>query len=422
MPTVVGVKLRFTPKTLWFDPVSSTPEPPRAIPSSSRPNAAPSSARSSRHHTRSTVERAASCRSSPSFEWPTEGRSASAPRNSQPRSARRCPSFRELVEEYELDMKPIDVEYLFDGDKVVFYFVAEERVDFRDLVRDLAAAVQGAHRHAPDRRARRGPHGRRPRPLRRAAVLRALRRRVPAGLDPHGQGAGPAAEPLKISGLCGRLMCCLRYEFDAYKDFKRRAPKRGAIVETPAGTAQGHRAQHPEGARHGSDSRRAPTSRCRSLRWDAARAGRAHALSMPTCFAEAAGTKSAPVAVIDTPSLETASPTDTRRSGSAPSDGASERPAGGGGGGGGGRRRRDRGRGKGASKQGGADATKETPKPQPKAAATPQKAAPKSGQTPPQAGQGGNPESAGGESTGQGRRRRRRRSSGGGAGGGEQVQ
>ena len=44
--------------------------------------------------------------------------------------------------------------------------------------------------------------------------------------------------PLKISGLCGRLMCCLRYEYDAYKDYKSRAPKRGAIIETPIGSAK----------------------------------------------------------------------------------------------------------------------------------------------------------------------------------------
>jgi hypothetical protein len=101
------------------------------------------------------------------------------------------PIYRELVKEHKLDMKPVSVEYLFGGDKIVFYFSAEERVDFRDLVREVA------HRHAADRRARRSsPRGRRG-ALRAAAVLRAFWRGIPACFDPHGQRAGPAPEPLE---------------------------------------------------------------------------------------------------------------------------------------------------------------------------------------------------------------------------------
>ena len=108
--------------------------------------------------------------------------------------------YRGSSTKHGLDMKPIDVEYLFDGSRGRLLL---RRRGARGLPRPRPRPrrrVPRAHRHAPDRRARRGAHDRRPRPLRRAAVLRALRRRVPAGLDPHGQGAGPAAQPAEDLG------------------------------------------------------------------------------------------------------------------------------------------------------------------------------------------------------------------------------
>ena len=100
-------------------------------------------------------------------------------------------------EQYKLDMKPVDVEYLFDGDKIVFYFSAEERVDFRELVRELAsrfkARIDMRQVGVRDEARMVGGVG----PLRPDALLRAFRRRVPARFDPDGQGAGPAAEPLE---------------------------------------------------------------------------------------------------------------------------------------------------------------------------------------------------------------------------------
>ena len=148
------------------------------------------------------------------------------------------PVFRQMVSEYKLDMKAIDVEYLFGGDKVVFYFVAEERIDFRDLVKDLAEPLPGAHRHASGRRSRRGADGGRPGPLRRTAVLRSFRWRFQPVSIRMAKEQDLPLNPLKISGLCGRLMCCLRYEYEAYKDFKSRAPRKGTIVETPLGLAK----------------------------------------------------------------------------------------------------------------------------------------------------------------------------------------
>ena len=148
------------------------------------------------------------------------------------------PAFRELVEKHQLDMKPVSVEYLFSGDKAVFYFSNDERVDFRDLVRDLAARFHirvdmrqigvrdearmlGGLAHCGEELccARLGGE------FQPVSIRMAKEQDLPLN-------------PAKISGACGRLMCCLRYEFEAYKDFKSRAPKRGALIETPIGQAK----------------------------------------------------------------------------------------------------------------------------------------------------------------------------------------
>ena len=148
------------------------------------------------------------------------------------------PVFRRLVSQSGLDMKPVGVEYLFDGDKVVCYFSAEERVDFRQLVRNLSREL---HERID---------------MRQIGVREEAA--VVGGWGHCGQELcctrfGLAFEPVsirmakeqdlplnstKISGACGRLMCCLRYEFEAYRDFKGRAPKRNAVIETPLGKAK----------------------------------------------------------------------------------------------------------------------------------------------------------------------------------------
>ena len=148
------------------------------------------------------------------------------------------PAFRRHVKESGLDMKPVGVEYLFDGDKAVCYFAAEERVDFRQLVRDLSrefhvridmrqigvreeAAIVGGYGHCGQE---------------------LCCSRFATGFDPVSIRMAKEQDlPLnstKISGACGRLMCCLRYEFEAYRDFKSRAPKRNAVIDTPLGKAK----------------------------------------------------------------------------------------------------------------------------------------------------------------------------------------
>ena len=148
------------------------------------------------------------------------------------------PVFRRLVSASGLDIKPVAVEYLFGREKVVCYFAAEERVDFRQLVRDLSREL---HERIDMRQIG----------VREEAALR-------GGFAHCGQELccarfGQQFEPVsirmakeqdlplnstKISGVCGRLMCCLRYEFEAYRDFKSRAPKKNAVIQTPLGTAK----------------------------------------------------------------------------------------------------------------------------------------------------------------------------------------
>jgi cell fate regulator YaaT (PSP1 superfamily) len=146
--------------------------------------------------------------------------------------------FRELVAEHELDMKPVAVEALFDGRKIVFYFSAEERVDFRSLVKDLArefkARIDMRQIGVRDEARMLGGIGH--------CGQQLCCRRFMQDFEPVSIRMAKAQDlplnPLKISGLCGRLMCCLRYEYEAYKDFKSRAPKMGAKIETSRGNVR----------------------------------------------------------------------------------------------------------------------------------------------------------------------------------------
>ncbi len=148
------------------------------------------------------------------------------------------PVFREMIEKHKLDMKPVRVEFMFTGDYATFYFAADERVDFRALVRDLASVfkVRVDMRQIGVRDEARmlgglGHCGEELCCCRMGGDFQPVSIRMAKEQDlPLNQS--------KISGLCGRLMCCLRYEFEAYKDFKSRAPKKNAIIDTPMGMAK----------------------------------------------------------------------------------------------------------------------------------------------------------------------------------------
>lgn len=148
------------------------------------------------------------------------------------------PVFRELIEKHGLEMKPVRVEFMFTGDFATFYFAADDRVDFRALVRDLAAIfkirVDMRQIGVRDEARMLGGLGHCGEEL---CCCRLGGDFQPVSIRMAKEQDLPL-NPSKISGLCGRLMCCLRYEFEAYKDFKGRAPKKNAIIDTPMGLAK----------------------------------------------------------------------------------------------------------------------------------------------------------------------------------------
>lgn len=141
----------------------------------------------------------------------------------------------EKIEEHDLEMKLIDVEYTFDNNKIIFYFTADGRVDFRELVKDLASIFRTRIE------------------LRQIGVRDEAK--MIGGLGPCGNPTccttflgdfDPVSikmakeqdlslNPTKISGLCGRLMCCLKYEHKMYEEILEKIPEVGTRVMTPLG-------------------------------------------------------------------------------------------------------------------------------------------------------------------------------------------
>ena len=142
---------------------------------------------------------------------------------------------KEKIEQFNLDMKLIDCEFAFDGSKAVFYYSAPQRVDFRELVKELSSTFRMRIE------------------LRQVGIRDEIK--LIGGLAPCGRecccascmpeikkvsikmakNQGLSLNPVKISGLCGRLMCCLGYENDYYSDACKRVPKIGSEVGTPDG-------------------------------------------------------------------------------------------------------------------------------------------------------------------------------------------
>ena len=142
---------------------------------------------------------------------------------------------KEKIEHHQLDMNLVDAQYTFDGKKITFFFTADDRVDFRELVKDLASVF---HIRIE---------------LRQIGVRDESR--MLGGIGVCGQRfcccrflpdfqsvtikmakeQGKSLSPTKISGACGRLMCCLKYEQDMYEELSKLTPPNGAYVSTPDG-------------------------------------------------------------------------------------------------------------------------------------------------------------------------------------------
>lgn len=139
------------------------------------------------------------------------------------------------VEEHGLEMNLVDVEYTFDRNKVIFYFTADGRIDFRNLVKDLAAMFktrielrQIGVRDEAKMLGGIGPCGR------MLCCSTFLGDFEPVSIK-MAKDQSLSLNPAKISGLCGRLMCCLKYENDHYEEAKRELPDFGEMIETPHG-------------------------------------------------------------------------------------------------------------------------------------------------------------------------------------------
>ncbi len=141
----------------------------------------------------------------------------------------------EKIKSHDLRMKLIDVEYTFDNNKVIFYFTADGRVDFRELVKDLASIFrtrielrQIGVRDEAKMTGGLGPCGR------SLCCSTFLGEFAPVSIK-MAKEQNLSLNPTKISGICGRLMCCLNYEQETYEGIRKRLPKVGSIVNTPYG-------------------------------------------------------------------------------------------------------------------------------------------------------------------------------------------
>lgn len=139
------------------------------------------------------------------------------------------------IEEHELAMKLVDVEYTFDHNKILFYFTADGRIDFRELVRDLASLfktrIELRQIGVRDEAKMLGGIGVCGRPLCCSLYLGEFE---PVSIK-MAKEQSLSLNPTKISGTCGRLMCCLKNEQEAYEDLIRRTPHTGSVVKTPDG-------------------------------------------------------------------------------------------------------------------------------------------------------------------------------------------
>lgn len=145
---------------------------------------------------------------------------------------------RQKITARGMDMKLVDAEFTFDGNKVIFYFTAEGRVDFRDLVKDLASVFrtrielrQIGVRDEAKMKSGIGPCGR----MHCCSTFLADFTTVSIKMAKE---QNLSLNPTKISGICGRLMCCLKYEQDNYEEIRKRLPRHGSIVNTPLGKGE----------------------------------------------------------------------------------------------------------------------------------------------------------------------------------------
>lgn len=144
----------------------------------------------------------------------------------------------EKIQQHGLDMKLIDVEITFDHNKLIFYFTSDGRVDFRELVKELASIfrmrIELRQIGVRDEAKMLNGIGICGRALCCATFLGEFQ---PVSIK-MAKEQSLSLNPTKISGICGRLMCCLKYEEDVYEELNKKAPNVGDIIRTPDGTGE----------------------------------------------------------------------------------------------------------------------------------------------------------------------------------------
>ena len=153
----------------------------------------------------------------------------------EPDALKKC---QEKIEKHGLDMKLVDAEYKFDGSKLIFYFTADGRIDFRELVKDLASVfrtrIELRQIGVRDEIRRIGGNG----PCGRELCCCSFLGNFETVSIKMAKEQNISLNPAKISGNCGRLMCCLKYEQEVYEEKLKRLPKVGAIVKTEDGEGE----------------------------------------------------------------------------------------------------------------------------------------------------------------------------------------
>jgi len=142
---------------------------------------------------------------------------------------------KEKIEHHHLNMKLVDVEYQYDRNKLTFYFTAERRVDFRELVKDLASVyrtrIELRQIGVRDEARRLGGYG----PCGRQLCCTSFLMEFDPITTQFAKEQNLPLNPTKLSGVCGRLKCCLRFEQEFYQQANRRFPNVGTKIQTPEG-------------------------------------------------------------------------------------------------------------------------------------------------------------------------------------------
>ncbi len=231
MTTVVSIKFRDNEKSYFFDPNGFEPRPGEKVIVETVKGIEIGECSRSAHEVEDD-QIVPPLRPVVRIATPADLRVAQAKKEHEKEAFEIC---RQKIAERGLDMKLVSVECSFDGSKILFFFTSDGRVDFRELVRDLASIfrtrIELRQIGVRDEAKMLGGIGICGRPLCCSQFLSVFQ---PVSTK-MAKVQSMSLNPAKISGSCGRLMCCLRYEHEAYEDMIKHSPKTGAFVETEAG-------------------------------------------------------------------------------------------------------------------------------------------------------------------------------------------